>query len=155
VESLEEEMMGHPPLDGEQLQAKLCAVETTNRGEEVVMGVQLEVESDEKFEDAELDLEEEREDREETGDESGVFDQRIGDQSEVVNERTGDETGLIDQGTGDESEEHVERDEDGTVEEEETGPRETQVTHSDGEPKKDDEKDSSKEQEGATILNEV
>ena len=132
-ESLEDDMIGHSPLAAEfaqeQLQAKLCAVESTNRGEDVVMGIQLEVLSDEKFEDAELDLDD-----------------------KDSEEHNGDENETVDLETGDESAELGERDESHA---EETGHRETEVTQSEEGSSKDNEVDSSNEQDEAAIVNEV
>ncbi len=130
-ESLEDETIGRSPLEGdfaeEQIEAKLLGVETTDGGgEEVVAGVPLEVGSDEGFEDAEQSPgdEESEEHHEETGTESFVYHERPGEKSEEHDK--GDESHVVD---------------------EETGQEETQLTQSEEELNKEDEVETSKQQE--------
>ncbi|XP_028409938.1 serine/threonine-protein phosphatase 4 regulatory subunit 1-like [Dendronephthya gigantea] len=104
-ESFDDEMMGGSPLDGEfaekQIEAKLLAVETTDRGDgeeeqvvsgiplDVVSGVPLEMGSDEGFEDegpGDEESDESSDSQEENGEESPVDSQEAGDETSVFEE---------------------------------------------------------------------
>ena len=126
-ESLEDEMLGRSPLDCEfaesQIEARLLAVETTDRGEgeeEPVAGIPLDTGSDEGFEDA---------------------DQCPGDEESENAEEPGGERRVNAEKTGDESEEggHGGDDSCAVVKDQETGEEETKVIQTEEEAKKQDE----------------
>jgi hypothetical protein len=143
----EHDEIGVSPLDGEfaeeQIEAKLMAVEITDRGQQPVTGIPLEVGSDEGFEEADQCL---------GDDECGEHYEGAVDESRVHHEVTGVESGVDNRRTGDESGVHNNGDESRAVEE--TEHDETEVTQSEEELNKDDEVDTSTEPEETPVVNE-